>query len=353
MPQIDSKVRMKFSIKQIAQFLDAEIEGKADARIDQIAKIETASAGTITFLANPKYEAFIYETQASAVIVSRDFTPQKPISATLLRVKDPYGAFTLMLEEVARQQQQELKGIEDHAFVSPDASVAEDVYIGAFAYIGPGAMIEKGAKIFPHVYIGQGVKVGEGTIIHPHSCIYHATEIGKGCILHAGCNIGSDGFGFAPQADGTFKKIPQTGNVVIEDEVEIGAGTCIDRATVGSTHISKGVKLDNLVQIAHNVTVDQSSVIAAQAGIAGSTHLGKYCMIGGQVGIVGHLTLADQTKIDAQSGVNRSIKKPGQAFRGSPIQPFRQQLKSEVLFRKLEEMQKKIHSMEQALAQRE
>jgi len=343
---------MKFSIKQIAQFLDAEIEGDDETIIDQIAKIETASPGSITFLANPKYEPFLYETQASAAIVSHDFKAQKDVVPTLIRVKDPYGAFTSLLEEVAKYQKQTLQGIESQAYVSPEATVAEDAYIGAFAYIAPGAIIEKGAKIYPHVFIGQNVRVGEGTIIHPHSCVYHESQIGKGCILHAGCNIGSDGFGFAPQADGSFKKIPQTGNVVIEDGVEVGAGTCIDRATMGSTHISSGVKLDNLVQIAHNVSLDENSVVAAQAGIAGSTHLGKYCMIGGQVGIVGHLNIADQTKIDAQSGVNRSIKKPGQAFRGSPIQPFRQQLKSEVLFRKLEEMQRKIHLLEQELAQR-
>lgn len=337
---------MKWTLSQVADIIGAEIEGEKDLLVHAISKIEEGFEGSISFLANPKYTPYIYSTEASAVIVSKAFEPTQSIKATLLRVEDPYSAFTLLLKTYNELSRNEISGIDSQAFVSASAKIGQGVYIGPFAYVGEGAEIGDEVKIHPFTYIGEGVKIGKGSKIFPQVTIYRACEIGSNCILHAGSVIGSDGFGFAPQEDGSFEKIPQTGNVKLEDFVEIGANATIDRATLGSTVIKSGVKLDNLVQIAHNVEVGENSVVAAQAGIAGSTKLGKYCMIGGQVGIVGHLNIADQTKIDAQSGVNRSIRETGKAFRGSPIQPFRQQLKSEVLFRKLEELQKRIQQLE-------
>ncbi|MEO0897105.1 MAG: UDP-3-O-(3-hydroxymyristoyl)glucosamine N-acyltransferase [Bacteroidota bacterium] len=340
---------MKWPIRQVAELINANIEGDETLELHTISKIEEGHEGSLSFLANMKYESFIYQTAASAVIVSNDFVPKHHISATLLRVDDPYAAFTMLMQAVSQLQNQNntKSGIDAQAFVHPSAKVGEDVFVGPFAYIGAEAVVEKGAKIFPFVYIGEKVQVGKNSVIHPQVSIYHECIVGNDCIIHAGAVIGSDGFGFAPKEDGTFQKIPQLGNVVLEDEVEVGANATLDRATLGSTLVKKGAKIDNLVQLAHNVEIGENTVIAAQAGIAGSTKLGKYVMIGGQVGIVGHLNIADQTKIDAQSGVNRSIKKQGQAFRGSPIQPFRQQLKSEVLFRKLEELNKRIAQLEQ------
>lgn len=352
-PRNDSDSRMKFSVSHIARLLEAEVEGDTEAEIGQLAKIEDAPPGSLTFLANPKYEPYLYHTQATAVIVGQAFQPQQPVSAILLRVADPYAAFSRLLAEVQPTVPQPTPGIDPLAYVSPEAELGANVYVGAFAYIAAGVQIGEGARIDPQVFLGPNVRIGAHTHLYPQVTVYHDCEVGQRCILHAGCRIGSDGFGFAPQPDGSFQKIPQTGNVVIEDEVEIGANTCIDRATLGHTRIGRGVKLDNLVQIAHNVEIAPYTVVAAQAGIAGSTRLGSGCMIGGQVGIVGHLQVADRSLIDAQSGVNRSIRQPGQAFRGSPIQPHRQQLKSEVMFRKLADMYQRIQALEAALAERE
>ena len=339
---------MKWTLSQVAEIIGAEIDGEENILVHAISKIEEGFEGSISFLANPKYTPYIYQTSASAVIVSKDFEPSQPVKASLLRVEDPYSAFTLLLKKYNELSSSSKTGIDSQAFVSSSATIGEGVYIGPFSYIGEGANIGNNVKIYPFSYIGDRVSIGEASSINAHVTIYHDCIIGSNCILHAGCVIGSDGFGFAPKPDGSFEKIPQTGNVELGDFVEVGANATLDRATLGSTIVRKGVKLDNLVQVAHNVEIGENSVIAAQSGIAGSTKLGKYVMIGGQVGIVGHLKIADQTKIDAQSGVNRSIKEPGQAFRGSPIQPFRQQLKSEVLFRKLEELQKRIQQLENA-----
>ncbi|MFK7923366.1 MAG: UDP-3-O-(3-hydroxymyristoyl)glucosamine N-acyltransferase [Bacteroidia bacterium] len=343
---------MKYTLQQIADWLEAEIEGDPKVEISTVSRIEEGGQGSISFLANPKYTEYIYTTKASAVIVAKDFKAQKALNTNLLRVQDPYSAFTALLEKAQSEQERSLEGISEFAFIDSSAKIGEAVYVGPFAYIGPESIIGDNCQIHAQAYIGRSVRIGENTLIHPQARVLDRCELGQKCIVHAGTTIGSDGFGFAPQADGSFKKIPQTGNVVLEDEVEIGSNSTIDRATVGSTLIKKGAKLDNLVQIAHNVEVGPNTVIAAQSGIAGSTKLGAYVMIGGQVGIVGHLKIAEQTKIDAQSGVNRNIKEPGQAFRGSPIQAFRQQLKSEVLFRRLEEMHNKILALEEALAQR-
>lgn len=344
--------RMKFTVQQIADLLDAEIQGDPSAEVDKLSKIEEGTAGSLTFLANPKYESHLYTTEATAAIVSHSFQPTESQHPILIRVADPYLAFSMLLKQVDAMTQPAVMGVSQDAYIDPSATVGQDVYIGPFAYIGPGAVVGDHCKIFPFAYVGHQVKVGKHTTLHARATVYHRCEIGNHCIIHAGAIIGSDGFGFAPQADGSFVKIPQTGNVVIEDEVEVGANATLDRATMGSTLIRAGAKIDNLVQIAHNVEIGPHCAVAAQAGIAGSTKLGAYSQLGGQVGIVGHLTIAPHTKIDAQSGVNRSIKQEGQAFRGSPIQPFRQQLKSEVLFRKLEEMQRRIHVLEQALQQK-
>ncbi|MEZ4825729.1 MAG: UDP-3-O-(3-hydroxymyristoyl)glucosamine N-acyltransferase [Bacteroidia bacterium] len=344
---------MKFSIQQIADIIGAEVRGDGNAEISGFSGIETARAGEITFIANPRYESYLYTTQASAIIVSRDFTLRDEFKATLLLVDDPYIAMTTLQEKAASFYKQEKQGVESPVFISESAQVAENTYIGAFVYIGNHVVIEPGVKIFPNSYIGDNTIVGEGTLIYPHVTLYQGTVVGKNCILHAGCRIGSDGFGFAPQSDGTFRKIPQLGTVTLGDFVEVGANTCIDRATFGTTFIKDGVKIDNLVQIAHNVEVGENTVIAAQVGIAGSTHIGNSCMFGGQAGVVGHLKIADRTMVDAQSGVNRSISQPGLAFRGSPIQVHRQQLKSEVVFRKLEEMYRRIDELEKILANRD
>ena len=336
---------MKLSVEKIAQLIGAEIEGDPSAEIDQIAKIEEGNPGSICFLANPKYIPFLYTTRATAVIISRTFQATEPVSAILLRVDDPYSAFTQLLR-LAQQAQQPDGGIEQPSFIHETAQVGKQPYIGAFSYIGKGAVIGDHVKIYPNTYIGAGSVVGDGSILYPGVTVYHGCNIGKNCILHAGVCIGSDGFGFAPQADGTFEKIPQTGGVVLGDDVEIGANATIDRATLGNTEIDAGVKLDNLVQIAHNVKIGSHTVIAAQAGISGSTHIGAGCMVGGQAGLVGHLRIADGTKIDAQSGVIKSVSQSGLAFRGSPAQPYRQQLKSEILFRRLEEMNKRLQELE-------
>jgi len=348
----EKQVLMKVSLSTIAALLKAETIGNIDQEIDNIAKIEEAGPGSISFLANMKYKKHLYTSEASAVIVASDFEPESPVTPTLLRVEDPYTAFSMLLEETQKQMLSKKTGVEEFTFIDPSASISEDTYIGAFTYIGAHAKIGKNCKLFPGVYIGDYVEVGDNCILYPQVVVYPQSNIGNDCILHAGCRIGSDGFGFAPQEDGSFKKIQHIGKVVLEDGVEIGANTCIDKATTGSTRIKSGAKLDNLVQIAHNVEVGNHAMIAAQSGISGSTKIGQQTMIGGQVGIVGHLDIAPRTKIDAQSGVNRSIKEEGQAFRGSPIQPFRDQLRSELFFRKLKEMNERIESLEKELKNR-
>lgn len=339
---------MKFTVNEIAALLGASVIGDGSLEINDLAKIEEGKPGTITFLANPKYLPFIYTTQASAVIVHSDFVPEHPVSSTLLKVADPYSAFTTLLE-TARAILNDKKGIEQPSFISPTATVGNNCYIGAFAYIGHHAKIGNRVKIYPNAYIGDGVEVGDDSTIHPNVTVTQGCKIGKDCIIHAGSVIGSDGFGFAPQADGTLKKIPQTGIVRLEDNVEVGACTTVDRATLGETVIRKGAKLDNLVQIAHNVEVGENTVVAAQSGVSGSTKLGKNVMLGGQVGVVGHIHLADGTKVGAQSGVSKSVTEKDRALRGSPAQDLKKQLRSEALFRNLEEMARKISELEQKL----
>lgn len=339
---------MKFLVSTIAQLIGATVEGNPNAEIYTLTKIEEGKPGGICFLANPKYIHYLYTTEATAVIIANDFVPTAPIAATLLRVENPYDAFTFLLQK-AQEMMQVKVGIEHPCFISPTAKIGENVYIGAFAYIGHHAVIANGVKIYPHTYIGDNVKIGENTTLYANVSIYLGCEVGNDCIIHAGVVVGSDGFGHAPQADGTYTKIPQIGNVIIENNVEIGANTTIDRGTMGSTRICEGVKLDNLIQVAHNVIIGKNTVIAAQTGISGSTKIGENCMIGGQVGFVGHITIADGVKIGAQSGVSKDIRLDKSAWRGSPVQEYRHQLKSEAVFRQLEELLRKVHELEKMM----
>lgn len=307
---------MEFTATQLAAIVNGTVEGDGDTKVSTFAKIEEGRTGAISFLANPKYTHYIYDTKSSVVLVSRDFTPEHPITATLIRVDDPYSTVANLLKMVEQMTAQTKTGIEQPSFVSDGVEIPDDSYIGAFAYVGKGVKLGKGVKIYPQVYVGDNCVVGENTILYSGAKIYGGCKIGQRCIIHSGAVIGADGFGFAP-VDGHYEKIPQTGNVEIADDVEVGANTTIDRAMMGSTKIGQGVKLDNLIQVAHNCTVGDHTVIAAQAGLAGSGHLGKHCMIGGQVGVVGHIEIADGTQIGAQSGINKATN-PGDRMMGSP-----------------------------------
>ena len=341
---------MTFTASQIALLINGKIEGNPNAVVSSFGKIEEATENQLSFLANPKYEEYIYSTKASVIIINEDLALKEAISATLIRVKDAYTAFAILLGKYQEMMQQQLQGVQEPSYISKTASYGQNVFIGAFAYIGDSVKVGDNTKIYPNVYIGNNVTIGNNTIIHPGVKIYHECKIGNNVTIHAGTVIGSDGFGFAPQADGTFKKVPQIGNVVVEDHVEIGANATIDRATIGSTLIKKGVKLDNLIQIAHNVEVGESSVIAAQAGVSGSTKIGKGVMIGGQAGIVGHIQLGDGAKVNAQSGVSKSID-AGKAVTGSPAYDYTAALRSQAVNRKLPELEKKIKELEAMIKQ--
>lgn len=339
---------MKFAASQIGEILQGTIEGDATVLVDRLAKIEEATEGAITFLANPKYTHYIYTTGASVVIVSDTFVPSEPVRPTLIRVGNPYTAFTVLLEFYEKYLRSLKNGIEQPSFQSPEAKLGDQVYLGAFSYVGAGAVIGDEAKIYPQVYIGENVVIGRGTVIYPGARIYRDTRIGNNCIVHAGAVLGADGFGFAPQADGSYKKIPQTGNVILEDDVEIGANTTIDRSTMGSTVIRKGTKLDNLIQVAHNVEIGSNTAIAAQAGIAGSSKIGQGCVIGGQVGIAGHLHIGDRTTIAAQSGVIADIA-GGSTVMGAPSFDHKDYIKSYVIFRKLPKLAQRIERINKKL----
>lgn len=322
---------MKVTIQQIADLLNGEIVGDPTIEVSDLSKIEEGKPGSLSFLSNPKYIHYLYETKASAVIVNKSFVPENTVKASLIKVEDAYVAFTKLLE-FYNQIKNNKVGIEKPHFMGENTHYGKDIYIGAFAYIGQNCQIGNQVKIYPNTYIGDHVKIGDNTTIFAGSKIYSDSEIGSNCIIHAGTIIGSDGFGFAPQEDGSYTKVPQTGNVIIEDDVEIGANTTIDRATLGSTIIRKGAKLDNHIQIAHNVEVGAHTVIASQTGIAGSTKIGKYCQIGGQVGIVGHITIGNHVRIQAQSGVNKSLK-DNDVVQGSPAIAYGDFSKSFVHFR--------------------
>src|SRR5262245_50468899 len=341
---------MTFSALQIAALINGKTEGDGNTSVNSFGKIEEAQNGQLAFLANPKYEEYLYITKASVIIINESLELKQPITATLIRVPDAYTAFATLLGKYQQMMQQQLTGIQVPSYISSSASYGQNVFIGAFVYIGDNVKVGNGAKIYPNAYIGNNVKVGDNAIIHPGVKIYHDCVIGNNVVIHAGTVIGSDGFGFAPQADGSFQKVPQIGNVIVEDNVEIGANTTIDRATIGSTVIKSGAKLDNLIQIAHNVEIGNSTVVAAQAGISGSTKIGKGVMIGGQVGIVGHINIGDGAKINAQSGVSKSVE-PGKAVTGSPAHDYTSALRSQAISRNLPELQKRIKELEAIVKQ--
>lgn len=331
--------------------LGGEIKGDGNAKINMLAKIQDAKSGQIAFLSNPKYENFIYTTQASAVIVGKDFVPKKEIASTLIVVADAYISFTVLLEEYHKMMSFQKSGIEEPSFVGSKTTVGKNIYRGAFSYIGNNVKIGDNVKIYPHAYIGDGVEIGNNTILHPGTKLYSGTKLGNNCVIHSGTVIGSDGFGFAPQADGTYKTIPQLGNVVIEDNVTIGGNTVIDCATMfgDSTIIRKGVKLDNLIQIAHNVEIGKNTVIAAQTGVSGSSKIGENNILGGQVGIAGHLVIANNTGIGAQAGISKSIKEEGQRIIGSPAFNVGDYFKSYAVFKNLPDLNQRLRDLEKKM----
>src|SRR5258706_958230 len=341
---------MTFPASQIALIINGKIEGDPAISVTSFGKIEEAQEGQLSFLANPKYEEHLYSTKASIVILNDSFVLKQPVNATLIRVADAYTAFATLLEKYQEIMEQQLTGIQQPSYIAKTALCGQNVFIGAFAYVGENVKIGNNSKVFPNAYIGDDAKIGDNCIIHPGVKIYHHCRLGNHVTIHAGTVIGSDGFGFAPQADGSFKKVPQIGNVVIEDNVEIGANATIDRATIGSTLIKSGVKLDNLIQIAHNVEIGNSTVIAAQTGISGSTKIGNGVMIGGQVGIVGHIHIGDGAKINAQSGVSQSLE-PGKAVTGSPAYDYTAALRSQAINRQLPELEKRIKELEALVKQ--
>lgn len=342
---------MQFTAAQISILLNGKIEGNADATVSSFGKIEEAEQGQLTFFANPKYEEYLYSTRASIAIINESYELRQPVNLTLIRVPDAYSAFAQLLGKYQEMATQQMKGIQQPCFISSSAKLGTDVFVGSFSYIGDQVKIGSGTKIFPNSFIGDNVIIGENCIIHPGVKIYHDCVLKNHVIIHAGTVIGSDGFGFAPQADGSFKKVPQIGNVILEDNVEVGANTTIDRATMGSTIIKAGAKLDNLIQIAHNVEVGESTVIAAQAGVSGSTKIGKNVMIGGQAGLVGHIQIAEGSKINAQSGVSKSMKEPFTAVTGSPAGDYTSALRSQAVFRNLPQLEKRVKELEELVKQ--
>ncbi len=342
---------MQFSAAQIAALIQGKLEGDPEVLVDNFGKIEEAQAGQLAFLANPKYEEFLYSTKASIIIINESQVLKEKIKATLLRVPDAYLAFASLLSKYQEMMNQQLSGIQEPVYISKSASLGENVYVGAFSYIGNNVKLGENVKIYPQVYIGDDVSIGNQTVIYPGVKIYHRCVIGQQVTIHAGSVIGADGFGFAPQSDGSFKKIPQMGNVVIEDFVEVGSNATIDRATIGSTLIKSGAKLDNLIQIAHNVEIGSNTVIAAQSGVSGSTKLGNNVMVGGQVGIVGHIQIADGSRINAQSGVTKSLKSPNSAVTGSPAFEYTSALRAQAAARKLPAFEKRIIELEKLIQQ--
>ena len=339
---------MEFSAATIAGFLKGEVEGDPGTVVNTVAKIEEGHPGALSFLANPKYEHYIYSTKSSIVLVNRSFIPSSKVEATLIKVDNAYDAFASLLRLVDQARPRK-KGIHSTAIIEPTAKIGTDAYIGAYAYIGENCIVGDNCSVYPHVYLGDNSRMGNNCTLNPGVKIYHDCVLGEGVIIHAGTVIGSDGFGFAPQSENEFMKIPQLGNVVIEDHVEIGANVTIDRATIGSTFIRKGVKLDNLIQIAHNVEIGENTVMAAQTGISGSSKVGRNCMFGGQVGIAGHIKIADGTKIGAQSGIPSDVKKENSILLGYPAFDHRDFLRCAVIFKKLPELKIKIEALEKGL----
>ena len=338
---------MVFTAGQIAGILEGEVDGNPEIAVHRLAKIEEGESGSLTFLANPKYTAHIYTTKASVTIVNKDFIPEQNLTTTMIKVDDAYESFSKLLEYYNQVENNKV-GIDSPVFTADDAVYGENFYLGAFSYLGNNVVIGNNVKIYPNVYVGDNVEIDDNVIVFAGAKIYSETVIGKNCMIHSGAIIGADGFGYTPNKEGEFSKVPQTGNVVLEDNVDIGAGTTIDRATLGSTILRRGVKLDNQIQIAHNVEIGEHTVIAAQTGIAGSTKIGKRCMIGGQVGIVGHITIGDNVKIQAQSGIGRNIK-DNEVLQGSPALNYGDYNKSYVHFKNLPKIVNRIDKLEKKI----
>ena len=338
---------MKFTATQIAGILEGEVEGNPQIAVHKLSKIEEGEKGSLTFLANPKYTPYIYSTKASITIVNRDFIPEQDLSTTLIKVDDAYKSFSKLLEYYNQVKNNKV-GIENPSFVSESAVYGEGFYLGAFSYLGENVSIGKNVKIYPNVYIGDNVTLGDDVLVFAGAKIYSESIVGNGCVIHSGAIIGADGFGFTPNDNGEYSKVPQTGNVILEENVDVGAGTTIDRATLGSTILRKGVKLDNQIQIAHNVEIGEHTAIAAQTGIAGSTKIGRYCLIGGQVGIVGHITIGDRVRIQAQSGIGRNVK-DDEVLQGSPALNYGDYNKSYVHFKNLPKLVNRITELEKKI----
>ncbi|AWX46032.1 UDP-3-O-(3-hydroxymyristoyl)glucosamine N-acyltransferase [Flagellimonas maritima] len=335
---------MKFTATQIAGILEGEVDGNPQIAVHKLSKIEEGETGSLTFLANPKYTSYIYSTKASITIVNKDFVPEQSISTTLIKVEDAYKSFSKLLEYYNQVKNNKI-GIESPSFIAESVVYGEGFYLGAFSYLADNVEIGKNVKIYPNVYIGDNVTIGNNVVVFAGAKIYSESIIGNDCVIHSGAIIGADGFGFTPNDKGEYTKVPQTGNVILEDNVDVGAGTTIDRATLGSTMLRKGVKLDNQIQIAHNVEIGEHTAIAAQTGIAGSTKIGKNCLIGGQVGIVGHITIGDRVKIQAQSGIGRNVK-DDEVLQGSPALNYGDYNKSYVHFKNLPKLVDKISNIE-------
>ena len=336
---------MIFTAGQIAGILEGELEGNPDISVHKLSKIEEGEQGSLTFLSNPKYTQYIYTTKASITIVNRDFVPEQSLDTTLIKVEDAYKSFSKLLEYYHQLQIDNRIGIENPSYLSESATYGEGLYLGAFAYIGTNVVLGKNVKIFPNAFIGDNAKLGDNVQVWAGAKICSESIIGNNCVIHSGAVVGSDGFGFAPNENGEFSKVPQTGNVILEDNVDVGTGTTIDRATLGSTILRKGVKLDNQIQIAHNVEIGEHTVIAAQSGVAGSTKIGKHCMIGGQVGIVGHITIGDRVRIQAQSGIGRNVK-DDELLQGSPALNYGDYNKSYVHFKNLSKLNERVNNLE-------
>jgi len=335
---------MKFKASHIASLLNGTVQGDSDVEVDKLSKIEEGEKGSLTFLANPKYKSYIYSTQASICIVSNDFKPEEELDTTLIKVEDPYQAFSKLLDYY-NQIKLDKTGIEQPSTLSETAEIGKNIYIGAYVYIGDNVVIGDNVKIYPHTFIGDNVKIGNDVQIFPGSKIYSETEIGNNCTIHAQSVLGADGFGFNAGQNGNYNKVPQIGNVIIEDYVDIGAATTIDRATLGSTIIRKGAKLDNQIQVAHNVEIGENTAIAAQTGIAGSSKIGKNCLIGGQVGIAGHIKIGNRVKVQAQTGIGRNIK-DDEVIQGSPAIDYTDYNKAYVIFRNLPKLAKTVNNLE-------
>ncbi len=339
---------MQISAGELSTLLNGTIKGDASVMLHTVAKIEEGKPGALSFLSNSVYEEYLYNTKSSVVLVNRSFNPTKTVTATLIMVDDAYASFTLILDKFSNAVSQ-MEGIEEPSYVDPGAKIGKHTYIGFASYLSTGVVLGDHTKIYPHVFLGMNVKIGANCILYSGVKIYHECEIGDNCIIHSGTVIGADGFGFAPLPDKSYKKIPQIGNVIIEDDVEIGSNCSIDRATMGSTIIRKGVKLDNLIQVAHNVEIGEHSVMAGQAGIAGSTKLGKYMVVGGQVAITGHLVIAEGNQFGGQSGVNASIAEPNKKWFGTPVMELRDSMRSAAIYRKLPELLKRIEELEKEI----